>query len=47
MKLKCKRCKKEWDYKGDKKPNKNYSTYVACPVCRTSVKLEEMKNEKI
>ena len=41
MKLKCKRCVKEWDYDGKKKPNDKYPVYVACPTCRTSVKLEE------
>lgn len=43
MNLKCKRCEKEWDYDGDKKPNDDYPVYVACPRCRTSVKLEEVK----
>lgn len=45
MNLKCKRCKKEWEYTGDKKPNNNYPIFVACPVCKTSVKLEDTKNE--
>ncbi len=48
MKLKCPRktCQNEWDYQGDKKPNKNYPVYVGCPVCKTSVKLEEVKEDE-
>ena len=42
--IKCQRCKHEWEYKGKKKNNK-YPQYVSCPKCRTSVKLEEAKNE--
>ena len=47
MKLKCPRitCKNEWEYTGDKKPNKNFAVYVCCPICRTSVKLEEVKED--
>lgn len=33
MKLKCRRCDKKWDYKGE---NKFYAT---CPDCKTSVKI--------
>ena len=35
VKLKCQRCKKEWEYKGD---NKFYAT---CPDCKTSVKIKK------
>lgn len=41
MKLKCQRCKFEWNYSGQKKINKDYPIYVACPRCRTSVKLKK------
>lgn len=39
--LKCQRCKKVWNYKG----NREY--YVCCPNCRTSVSLikAEVHNE--
>lgn len=40
MKLKCKKCKKEWEYKGKKKLNESYSQYVSCPRCKTLVKLK-------
>ncbi len=43
MKLKCKKCKYEWDYNGKVKPNKNYTPYASCPRCKTSVKVEEVK----
>ena len=48
MKLKCPRktCKNEWEYTGDKEPNKNFAVYVCCPICRTSVKLEEVKEDE-
>ncbi len=48
MKLKCPRktCGNEWEYQGDKKPNKNFAVYVGCPKCRTSVKLEEAKEDE-
>lgn len=42
MKLKCLRCKKEWDYNGEIKPTNNYPQYTSCPRCKTSVKI---KNE--
>ena len=47
MKLKCPRktCQNEWDYQGDRKPNKDFAVYVCCPICRTSVKLEEDEEE--
>jgi hypothetical protein len=35
----CKKCKKEWDYKGKQK------FYASCPDCKTSNKIEEKKNE--
>lgn len=44
LKLKCQRCLKEWEYKGKKKVHEKYLTYVACPRCRTSVKLKEENN---
>ena len=34
MKIKCKRCEKEWEYKGKSK------YYASCPNCKTSVKIE-------
>lgn len=37
MKLKCKRCLKEWTYKGKKK------YYTTCPDCKTSVKINDVK----
>lgn len=40
MRLKCKKCNREWDYSGDKK------FYTSCPDCKTSVKISEDKNEK-
>lgn len=43
IKLRCQRCNKMWLYTGDKKPNKKYLTYVACPRCKTSVKLKEVE----
>ncbi|MBU0959269.1 MAG: hypothetical protein KKB31_04980 [Nanoarchaeota archaeon] len=48
MKVKCKRCGKEWDYTGDKiELLKKYPQYISCPKCNTSVKLnEENKNGK-
>ncbi len=47
MKLKCPRktCMHAWDYQGEKKPNENFAVYVCCPVCKTSVKLEEVEDE--
>lgn len=39
MKLHCKRCKKEWNYKGKKKVNKKYPQYTGCPRCKTLVKI--------
>jgi DNA-directed RNA polymerase subunit RPC12/RpoP len=35
VELKCKRCGREWDYKGQKE------YYCSCPDCRTSVKIKE------
>ena len=43
MKLKCKRCKKEWEYKGKKKLNKKFPQYINCPRCRYNVKMEVEK----
>ena len=45
MEVKCQRCILVWDYKGDKKPNKNYPVYVICPRCRTTVKLISHKKK--
>jgi hypothetical protein len=48
IKLKCKnpKCRREWEYKGDKK------FYASCPDCKTSVKIppelieeQDKKNE--
>ena len=41
MKMKCKRCGKEWEYKGKKKVHKEYTQYVTCPKCHTSIKLND------
>jgi len=43
MKLKCHRCKKEWEYTGEKKAESKYPQYVSCPKCRTSVKVKQTK----
>ena len=41
MKVKCKRCKNEWDYTGEKiEKAKKYPQYVTCTRCTTSVKLD-------
>lgn len=40
VKLKCKRCGREWEYKGEKE------YYTSCPDCKTSVKIKEMLIEK-
>lgn len=39
--IKCQRCSLEWDYQGSREPNENYPVYVACPRCKTSVKLKQ------
>jgi len=39
MKLKCKRCNKEWVYNGEIKPSSKYPQYTSCPRCKTSVKI--------
>lgn len=36
IKLKCKKCGRLWDYKGEKK------FYTSCPDCKTSVKIEDI-----
>lgn len=41
MELKCKKCGRQWDYKGAKVPTKEYTLYTSCPVCKNLVKLEE------
>ncbi len=47
MKVKCKRCKNEWDYTGEKEElAKKYPQYITCSKCNTSVKLEvEIEND--
>jgi len=48
MKLKCSRCKKEWEYSGSIKPKEEYPQYTSCPRCKTSIKIQIIKkNEKI
>lgn len=47
MKLKCHRCGYEWEYNGKKKVLKKFTPYVSCSRCRTSVKLQETKDEPI
>lgn len=42
MKLKCNRCKKEWEYKGNIIP-KEYPQYTSCPRCKTSIKIQNEK----
>lgn len=39
MKLKCKRCNYEWDYKG------NSEWYTSCPKCRTTIRVRKLENE--
>lgn len=45
MELNCHRCKKVWEYKGNIKPNKDYPQYVSCPRCKTSIRVQETKEE--
>lgn len=46
MKLRCKRCERDWDYQGEVIP-KEFPQYVSCPRCKTSVKLKLVdKNEQ-
>lgn len=40
MELRCQKCKREWNYKGEKK------YYTSCPDCKTSVKIKEKKENK-
>jgi len=40
MILKCKRCGKEWAYKGKK------IYYTSCPDCKTSIKISEFNAQK-
>lgn len=37
MKIKCPKCKHEWNYKGKSK------FYVTCPQCYRKVKIKELK----
>ncbi len=37
MKIKCPKCKHEWNYKGDSK------YYVTCPRCYTKINVEKLK----
>lgn len=46
MKLKCKRCKHEWEYTGKKKAHGKWPVIVKCTKCGTSVKLEEKKEDE-
>jgi len=39
IKLRCKRCEKEWDYNGEITP-KEYPQYTSCPRCKTSIKIQ-------
>lgn len=39
IRLRCKKCKREWEYKGTKK------YYTSCPDCKTSVKIKRNNNE--
>jgi len=41
VKLKCKRCGRGWNYKGDKK------YYASCPECRTSVKIRRVNLPRV
>jgi len=45
MKVKCKKCKKIWHYKGKKKPSTKYYVFVSCPDCHSNVKLEPFKED--
>ena len=38
MILKCKKCKRRWNYSGEKE------YYTTCPDCKTSVKIKTRKN---
>jgi len=43
MKMKCKRCRYEWDYKGTSQ------FYTSCPRCRSNIKVvdeNERRNKK-
>jgi hypothetical protein len=39
MKIKCKRCKYEWDYNGKSE------WYCSCPRCKTQISIRKLKNE--
>lgn len=39
MKIKCNRCKHEWDYTGEKKSTKKIPAYTSCSMCRASVRI--------
>lgn len=39
MKIKCQRCKYEWEYKGKSK------WYTSCPKCRTSINVRKLEAE--
>lgn len=45
MQIKCPKCKYEWQYTGDKEPNENYTVWIACPRCRSNIKLERNSHE--
>jgi len=40
MKLKCQRCEKEWDYKGES------DYYASCPNCHSSVKIKKEEDQE-
>lgn len=39
MKIKCQRCKYEWEYKGKSE------WYASCPKCRTAINVRKLKAE--
>lgn len=40
MKIKCYKCKHEWDYKGNSK------FYLTCPQCYGKISLQKLKKEE-
>lgn len=39
MKVKCERCKYEWDYNGRSK------YYASCPMCHKTIKIKEVSED--
>jgi len=35
----CKKCGKNWKYKGNKTYTTEYNQYVSCPRCRTQIRI--------